>query len=32
MVKVHDKVSGTFHSLDVAKAFADVRSYIQTGC
>lgn len=31
MVKVHDKVSGTFHSLDVAKAFADVRSYIQTG-
>ena len=30
MVKIHDKVSGTFHSLDVAKAFAHIRSYIQT--
>ena len=30
MVKLHDKVSGCFHSLASAQAFADVRSYLQT--
>jgi transposase len=30
MVKLHDKISGTFHSLDGAEAFAAVRSYLQT--
>jgi transposase len=30
MVKIHDKVSGPFHSLSSAEAFADVRSYLQT--
>jgi hypothetical protein len=30
MVKLHDKISGTFHSLAGAEAFAAIRSYIQT--
>jgi hypothetical protein len=30
MVKIHDKVSGPFASLAGAKAFAAVRSYLQT--
>lgn len=30
MVKLHDKISGTFRSDDGAQAFATVRSYIQT--
>lgn len=30
MVKLHDKISGTFHSLAGAEAFADIRSYLQT--
>ncbi|MGH9047644.1 MAG: IS66 family transposase [Acidimicrobiales bacterium] len=30
MVKIHDKISGCFHSLDGAKAFAAIRSYLQT--
>jgi transposase len=30
MVKLHDKISGTFHSLDGAEAFAAIRSYLQT--
>lgn len=30
MVKLHDKISGTFRSLEGAEAFAAVRSYLQT--
>ena len=30
MVKLHDKISGTFHSLAGAEAFAAIRSYLQT--
>lgn len=30
MVKLHDKISGTFHSLEGAHAFATIRSYLQT--
>ena len=30
MVKLHDKISGTFHSLDGAEAFAAVRAHLQT--
>ena len=30
MVKLHDKISGTFRSHDGAKAFATIRSYLQT--
>ena len=30
MVKLHDKISGCFFSINGAQAFADVRSYIQT--
>lgn len=30
MVKLHDKISGPFHSTDGAEAFAAVRSYLQT--
>lgn len=30
MVKLHDKISGPFHSLAAAEAFAAVRSYLQT--
>jgi transposase len=30
MVKLHDKISGPFHSLAIAEAFADIRSYVQT--
>ena len=30
MVKLHDKISGCFHSLAGAQAFAAVRSYLQT--
>jgi transposase len=30
MVQLHDKISGTFHSLAGAEAFATVRSYLQT--
>lgn len=30
MVKLHDKISGTFHSLAGAEAFATIRSYLQT--
>ena len=30
MVKLHDKISGPFHSLSSAQAFAAVRSYLQT--
>lgn len=30
MVKLHDKVSGTFHSVAGAEAFTAVRSYLQT--
>jgi transposase len=26
----HDKISGCFHSLDGAEAFASIRSYLQT--
>jgi transposase len=26
----HDKISGTFHSLAGAEAFATIRSYLQT--
>lgn len=30
MVKLHDKVSGCFHNLANAEAFATIRSYLQT--
>jgi transposase len=30
MVKLHDKISGCFHSLPGAEAFATIRSYLQT--
>lgn len=30
MVKLHDKISGCFHSLAGAEAFAAIRSYVQT--
>lgn len=30
MVKLHDKISGCFHSQAGAQAFADIRSYVQT--
>ena len=30
MVKLHDKISGSFRSVEGAQAFATVRSYIQT--
>jgi len=30
MFKLHDKISGPFHSLVIAQAFADIRSYLQT--
>jgi len=30
MVKLHDKISGCFHNLTNAEAFAAIRSYIQT--
>jgi transposase len=30
MIKLHDKISGTFHSLTGAEAFARIRSYLQT--
>ena len=30
MVKIHDKISGCFHCVANAEAFADVRSYLQT--
>jgi transposase len=30
MVKLHDKISGCFHSLTGAQAFATTRSYLQT--
>ncbi len=30
MVKLHDKISGCFHSFRAAQAFAAVRSYVQT--
>jgi transposase len=30
MVKLHDKISGCFHSLTGAQNFADTRSYLQT--
>jgi len=30
MVKIHDKVSGSFRSLTSAEAFATIRSYVQT--
>jgi transposase len=30
MVKLHDKISGCFHSLTSAQAFATTRSYLQT--
>jgi transposase len=30
MVKIHDKISGTFRSADGAQAFVTIRSYIQT--
>lgn len=30
MVKLHDKISGTFRSWEAARAFATVRSYLQT--
>lgn len=30
MVKLHDKISGCFHSFHAAQAFAAVRSYVQT--
>ena len=30
MVKLHDKISGCFHSTAGAEAFADIRSYLQT--
>lgn len=30
MVKLHDKISGTFRSADGARDFATIRSYIQT--
>jgi len=30
MVKLHDKISGTFRSPEGAEAFAAVRSYLQT--
>jgi transposase len=30
MIKLHDKISGTFHSLAGADAFATIRSYLQT--
>jgi hypothetical protein len=31
MIKIHDKVSGTFRSWEHAEAFLAVRSYLQTG-
>ncbi len=30
MVKLHDKISGPFHSISAAEAFAAARSYLQT--
>ena len=30
MVRIHDKISGTFRSADNAQAFVTIRSYIQT--
>ena len=30
MVKIHDKISGTFRSSAGAESFATIRSYIQT--
>ena len=30
MVKIHDKISGTFRSAENAQAFAAIRSYIRT--
>jgi transposase len=30
MIKLHDKISGTFHSLAGAEAFTAIRSYLQT--
>jgi transposase len=30
MIKLHDKISGTFHSLTGAEAFTRIRSYLQT--
>ena len=30
MVKIHDKISGTFRSEDHLTAFVTVRSYLQT--
>jgi transposase len=30
MVKIHDKISGTFRSAESAQAFVTIRSYIQT--
>ena len=30
MVKIHDKISGTFRSNDHLEAFVTVRSYLQT--
>ena len=30
MVKIHDKISGTFRSNDHLQAFVTIRSYLQT--
>lgn len=30
MVKIHDKISGCFHNITNAEAFATIRSYLQT--
>ena len=30
MIKCHEKVSGQFHTVDTARHFADIRTYLET--